>query len=244
MGKQSGLRTGTGGHRGSPRTHPAHFPQTSPLSGGVGSWWRLEIRIIRNQLDNISIDDNKHLLSTRFFPDTELTALQITFPFNFLSNLLAKSFLSAIYRCVNWDKSDGESPQSHPALGLPRGISNPWESDSRAPAHLPGWGGGRSVFCTSWTLIPSSPPRPGSPLWFSLVLCSLPPVWKICGNCMMYELPFVKILFSVKHDVFPPDLQVGFINLHIPYLCYISCRWFIKRACKSSRKVLIQKSLF
>lgn len=39
----------------------------------------------------------------------------------------------------------------------------------------------------------------------------------------MYEVPFVKILFSVKHDVFSPDLQVGRINHTSHCLCYISC---------------------
>lgn len=104
---------------------------------------------------------------------------------------------------------------SQAAPRLPRGITNPGESDSRAPRPSALIRGTHEQhFPNPRVFLPTSPPKPQFPLWFRLVLCSLTPTWKICGNCMMYEVPFVKILFSVKHDVFSPDLQVGFINLH------------------------------
>lgn len=151
-------------------------------------------------------------------------------PHNYLA--LTKAPLSVIYRCVNWARGWWCNSPAVPAPRRPSRIAK-----QRCLTLIHGFSG---LLWETRSFLPGPQPRvqlhhPGPlfPLWCNLALWSLTPGWEICGDGMMYEVPFVKILFSVKHDVFPPDLQVGCINHSSHCLCYISCLWFIKLACKS-----------
>lgn len=182
---------------------------------GKGNWCKLKILISTTIAMNlITTGNNEHLLSTKYFPDTELIALLIS------SHLILSIIFWQRDYCLHFVDVETETwmvmkfSHSHGLSGCQVELKTRETLIPETLTHLHWWGRRSSIFSSPRVFLPTSPPRPQFPLWFSPVLCSLTPVWKICGNCMMYEVPFVKILFSVKHDVFSPDLQVGFINLH------------------------------
>lgn len=121
-----------------PRHCPC-FPQLLFLMHhGKENWGKLKILISTTIAVNlIPTGSNEHLLSTKYFPDTELIALLIS------SHLIPSIIFWQRDYCLHFVDVSTETwmvmkfSHSHGALGLPGGIKNPRDSDPRDPHPSP-----------------------------------------------------------------------------------------------------------